>query len=99
MLSALSLRMMAALSSSWTFTASSVSTSWYSPAPLAEWVSFSVSSVASRSPPAATVTVWAVSQLDVVKVSSVWSRVRSVSAWPDMVTVTSAVGLTASFTV
>ena len=55
----------------------------------------SVSSVASASSAAVTVTVWAVSQSLVVKVSVLEFRVRSVPAWPEMVTVTPAVGLTA----
>ena len=67
------------------------------------WVSVSVSSVPSASPTAVTVTVCSASQVVVLKVSVLEAlrpvSVRSVSAWPVMVTVTAAVGWVASFTV
>ena len=43
--------------------------------------------------------VWAVFQFEVVKVSTVWSRERSLPAWPDAVTVTSPAGSEVSVTV
>ena len=66
------------------------------------WVRVTESSEPSSSCPALTVTVWAVSQLDVVKVRVFPVRpvsVRSVPDWPDTVTVTSSEGWVASLTV
>ena len=45
-----------------------------------------------------TVTVWGVFQLEVVNVSDVLSRLRSVPAWPLTVTVAVAVGTCESLT-
>ena len=64
----------------------------------------SSSSSALLSSPALTVTVWAVPQLEVVKVSWLELRVspemvRPVPEWPPIVTVTLAVGWVASLTV
>ena len=69
-------------------------------APAAVWVSVTVSSAASASSAAFTVTVCAVLQFDVVKVIDVLSSETSLnSAWPLTVTVTEAVGTCESFTV
>ena len=56
------------------------------------WVRVTVSFTVSASLPAVTVTVWAVSQFDVVKARLVGVRVTSVPACPATVTVTAAVG-------
>ena len=53
----------------------------------------------SSSSPAATVTVCAVPQFEVVNVSDAGLGVSSVPAWPVIATVTVAVGSVASFTV
>ena len=73
----------------------------YSAAPTARWVSRAESLSTSPSSPAATVTVCVLSQVDGVKVSIAVAgvRVRSVPAWPVIVTVTSAVGSEFSATV
>ena len=63
------------------------------------WVSVTESSVVSASSPAVTVTVWTVSQFDVVKVRVPGVRVTSVPACPATVTVTVAVGSLSSTTV
>jgi len=67
--------------------------------PEAVWVSVAVSFDPSSSSSADTVTVRTLFQFVVVKVSEAGLGVRSVSAWPAMVTVTSAVGSEASLTV
>ena len=69
------------------------------PALAALWVSATESSSVSVSLPAVTVTVWAVSQFDVVKVRVVGFGVTSVPACPATVTVTVAVGSVSSTTV
>ena len=91
-----------ARSSSATVTVRSADTSSYSP-PAAVWVSVTTSSAPSVSCPALTVTVWAVSQSSMVKVRVLVAlrpvSVRSVSDWPETVTVTSSSGSVASITV
>ena len=56
------------------------------------WVSVTASFAVSASSPAVTITVWTVSQFDVVKVRVPGSGVTSVPECPATVTVTSAVG-------